>query len=206
VWSTGRLFMMLAGWPFAQGCVTKDRSRPVHRRSLPWDSAFGWVRERGRGLTTRIHPQENACSNDTSAVGSQAAALTRTIPTVLVLMGIAGSGKTTVAGILVLRLGWRFQEGDALHPQSNVEKMRCGHPLTDGDRAEWLKRVADWVEDRLQNGQNGIITCSALKRSYRDLINRRGSAADLCASQRFRGPARKLISCVDGSLSESLCY
>ena len=124
---------------------------------------------------TRIHPQENACSNDTSAAGSQATALTRTIPTVLVLMGVAGSGKTTVADILVSGLGWRFQEGDALHPQSNVEKMRSGHPLTDGDRAEWLKRVADWVEDRLQNGQNGIITCSALKRSYRDLINRRGS-------------------------------
>jgi gluconokinase len=90
-------------------------------------------------------------------------------------MGVAGSGKTTVAEALVSRLGWHSQEGDALHPHSNIEKMREGHPLADGDRAEWLKRVADWVEDRLNIGQNGIITCSALKRSYRDLINRRGS-------------------------------
>jgi len=90
-------------------------------------------------------------------------------------MGVAGSGKTTVGDILASRLGWRFQEGDALHPPSNIEKMRAGHPLTDADRAEWLKRVARWVEERLENGQNGVITCSALKRSYRDVINRRGS-------------------------------
>jgi gluconokinase len=90
-------------------------------------------------------------------------------------MGVAGSGKTTVANILASRLGWHFQEGDALHPQSNIEKMRAGHPLTDADRSEWLKRIADWVDERLDEGQNGIITCSALKRSYRELINRRGS-------------------------------
>jgi len=90
-------------------------------------------------------------------------------------MGVAGSGKTTVADILVSRLGWSFQEGDALHPQSNIEKMRAGHSLSDADRATWLKRVAGWVDERLENGQNGIITCSALKRSYRDVINRRGS-------------------------------
>jgi gluconokinase len=75
----------------------------------------------------------------------------------------------------VSRLGWRFQEGDALHPQPNIEKMRAGHPLTDADRAEWLKRVAGWVDECLEKGQNGVITCSALKRSYRELINRRGS-------------------------------
>src|SRR5579864_1085491 len=98
-----------------------------------------------------------------------------TSPIVLVLMGVAGSGKTTVADILVSRLGWSFQEGDALHPQSNIEKMRAGHPLSDADRAEWLKRVADWVDECLEKGQNGVITCSALKRSYRDVINRRGS-------------------------------
>ncbi|HAC46811.1 MAG TPA: carbohydrate kinase [Chloroflexi bacterium] len=93
---------------------------------------------------------------------------------VLVVMGVAGSGKTTVAGLLAARLGWLFEEGDALHPPPNIEKMRAGHPLTDDDRSRWLIRVADWVDERLDQGQSGIITCSALKRSYRDLINRPG--------------------------------
>jgi gluconokinase/shikimate kinase len=96
-------------------------------------------------------------------------------PVVLVFMGVSGCGKTTVAAILAGRLGWRFEEGDALHPQSNVKKMEAGHPLTDEDRAPWLEKVARWVEERLDAGENGIITCSALKRSYRDVINRRGS-------------------------------
>jgi gluconokinase/shikimate kinase len=96
-------------------------------------------------------------------------------PVVLVFMGVSGCGKTTVAAILAGRLGWRFEEGDALHPQSNIEKMEAGHPLTDDDRAPWLERVAEWVDERLDAQENGLITCSALKRSYRDVINRRGS-------------------------------
>lgn len=95
-------------------------------------------------------------------------------PTVFVFMGVAGSGKTTVAALLAGRLGWSFEEGDALHPQANIEKMAAGHPLTDEDRWPWLARVADWIDERLDAGQDGLITCSALKRSYRDLINRRG--------------------------------
>ena len=94
---------------------------------------------------------------------------------VLVLMGVSGCGKTTVARILAGELGWSFEEGDALHPLSNIEKMQAGHPLTDADRQRWLTSVADWVERRLDSGENGLITCSALKRSYRDVINRRGS-------------------------------
>lgn len=96
-------------------------------------------------------------------------------PVVLVLMGVSGCGKTTVAAILAGRLGWPFEEGDALHPQSNIDKMKAGHPLTDEDRWPWLEKVAEWVEERLDAGENGIVTCSALKRSYRDVINRRGS-------------------------------
>jgi carbohydrate kinase (thermoresistant glucokinase family) len=88
-------------------------------------------------------------------------------------MGVSGSGKTTVAHTLAERLGWLFQEGDELHPQSNIEKMKGGHPLTDEDRRRWLAAVAEWVESRLDAGENGLITCSALKRSYRDVINRR---------------------------------
>jgi len=96
-------------------------------------------------------------------------------PVVLVFMGVTGSGKTTVAATLAGRLGWPFEEGDALHPQSNIEKMAAGHPLTDADRWPWLAKVANWIDERFNAGENGIITCSALKRSYRDLINRRGS-------------------------------
>jgi gluconokinase/shikimate kinase len=99
-------------------------------------------------------------------------------PVVLVFMGVAGTGKTTVAAILAGRLGWPFEEGDALHPQSNIEKMAAGHPLTDADRWPWLEKVAQWVDERLDAGENGLITCSALKRSYRDLINRRGSGVE----------------------------
>jgi gluconokinase len=90
-------------------------------------------------------------------------------------MGVSGSGKTTVARILEDRLGWPFMEGDDLHPQSNIQKMRAGQPLDDVDRARWLETVTEWVERRLDNGENGLITCSALKRSYRNVINRRGS-------------------------------
>jgi carbohydrate kinase (thermoresistant glucokinase family) len=96
-------------------------------------------------------------------------------PSVFVLMGVSGCGNTTVAAILAGRLGWPFEEGDELHPQANIEKMAAGYPLTDTDRWPWLAKVADWIDERLDAGENGLITCSALKRSYRDLINRRGS-------------------------------
>ena len=99
-------------------------------------------------------------------------------PIVLVLMGVSGCGKTTVAQILAQRLGWAFEEGDALHPQANVDKMHAGHALTDDDRAPWLARVADWVDARLDAGECGVITCSSLKRAYRALIDRRGAGVE----------------------------
>ena len=96
-------------------------------------------------------------------------------PVVLVLMGVSGCGKSTVAALLSGMLGWPFEEGDALHPQANLDRMAAGHPLTDDDRRGWLENVAEWIERRLDAGDNGIITCSALKRRYRDVVNRRGS-------------------------------
>jgi gluconokinase/shikimate kinase len=89
-------------------------------------------------------------------------------------MGVSGSGKSTVGALLAGKLGWDFEEGDSLHPQANIDKMAAGHPLTDEDRAPWLRSVADWIDERLDAGQNGIITSSALKRAYRDVLNRRG--------------------------------
>lgn len=92
----------------------------------------------------------------------------------IVVMGVSGSGKTTVASKLAGRLGWPFEEGDSLHPHSNVEKMKAGHPLTDEDRAPWLDAIAAWIDARLDAQENGVITSSALKRRYRELLNRRG--------------------------------
>ncbi len=100
------------------------------------------------------------------------------LPVVLVLMGVSGCGKTTVAQILAERLHWAFEEGDALHPPANVAKMAAGHPLDDADRAPWLAKVADWVDARLDAGECGVVTCSSLKRRYRELIDRRGSRVE----------------------------
>ena len=89
---------------------------------------------------------------------------------VLVIMGVSGSGKSTVAGILAGQLGWDLEEGDDLHPAANVEKMQAGIPLTDDDRWPWLDLVADWISEHTNSGLPGIVTCSALKRVYRDRL------------------------------------
>jgi len=89
--------------------------------------------------------------------------------TILAIMGGSGSGKTTVAQELQRILGWPFQEGDDLHPPSNVEKMRSGRPLDDADRMPWLQAVARWIDERLSAHEPGIITCSNLKRTYRQI-------------------------------------
>jgi gluconokinase len=89
---------------------------------------------------------------------------------VLVIMGVSGSGKSTVAAILAGQLGWDFEEGDDLHPPGNVAKMAAGHPLDDEDRWPWLRKVAAWIRQHTEAGSPGIITCSALKKSYRDVL------------------------------------
>jgi ribose 5-phosphate isomerase A len=91
-------------------------------------------------------------------------------PPILVLMGVSGAGKSTVARELAARLGWSVEEGDALHPAANVAKMHAGIPLTDADRQPWLERVAAWIDGQRAKKQPGIITCSALKRSYRRTV------------------------------------
>lgn len=88
----------------------------------------------------------------------------------LVVMGVSGVGKSSVAAELVARTGWAFVEGDDLHPGSNRRKMASGHPLDDDDRRPWLRQVAAWIGELEATGRSGVVTCSALKRSYRDLL------------------------------------
>jgi carbohydrate kinase (thermoresistant glucokinase family) len=91
-------------------------------------------------------------------------------PPVLVVMGVAGSGKTTLAGVLAERLGWDLCEGDSLQPPANLAKMAAGRPLTDEDRRPWLALIRAWIHEQVASGRPGLITCSALKRSYRDVL------------------------------------
>jgi gluconokinase len=88
----------------------------------------------------------------------------------LVVMGVSGSGKTTVATEVARRLGWEFTEGDDHHPAANVEKMRRGIPLDDDDRRPWLEELARWIGAHEVAGRSCVLTCSALKRAYRDLL------------------------------------
>ncbi len=91
-------------------------------------------------------------------------------PVILVVMGVSGSGKSTVAAELARALGWAFREGDDLHPAANVAKMRAGTPLADADRWPWLRRIAEVIDGWRAAGQNGVVACSALKRAYRQVI------------------------------------
>ncbi len=95
-------------------------------------------------------------------------------PTALVVMGVSGCGKTTVAEDLTERLGWRSAEADDFHPPANIEKMESGHPLDDVDRAPWLAAIRDWLREQAAAGQDVVITCSALKRTYRDELRGAG--------------------------------
>src|SRR5690349_21134943 len=90
-------------------------------------------------------------------------------------MGVAGSGKTTVGAMLAGRLGWQYADADDFHPVANVEKMAAGHPLTDEDRWPWLHAIRAWIDAQLARGQPGVVTCSALKRVYRDVLRRPGA-------------------------------
>jgi gluconokinase len=89
---------------------------------------------------------------------------------ILVVMGVAGSGKTTLGRAIAARLGWPFLEGDDLHPPANRAKMAAGIALDDADRAPWLQAVSDWIGDRLAAGGSGVVACSALKRAYRETL------------------------------------
>lgn len=88
----------------------------------------------------------------------------------LVVMGVSGVGKTTVAKLLAERIGYEFAEGDDFHPPENVEKMSSGIPLDDEDRQPWLRALADWTRKKHAAGSSTVVTCSALRRRYRDVL------------------------------------
>jgi gluconokinase len=110
------------------------------------------------------------CDSQPKRVWSTALAHTIAERVVAVVMGVSGSGKTAVSALLAAALGCQFQEGDDLHPAENVEKMRGGTPLTDADRLPWLHKIAEEIDSWRARGESGVLTCSALKRSYRDII------------------------------------
>jgi gluconokinase len=88
----------------------------------------------------------------------------------VVVMGVSGSGKTTVAKGIASAMGWEFAEGDDFHSDANVAKMSAGQPLTDEDRWPWLRAIGSWLSGREASRQNAVVTCSALRRAYRDLL------------------------------------
>lgn len=91
-------------------------------------------------------------------------------PAVLIVMGVSGCGKSTVGTLVARQLQWEFGDADWLHPPANVDKMQRGIPLNDQDRLPWLGKIAAWIDNRRRSDGRGVITCSALKRRYRDIL------------------------------------
>ena len=98
------------------------------------------------------------------------AAMATSAAQVLVVMGVSGSGKSTIAALIAEKLGWIFVDGDSFHTPEHVAKMHAGHALDDEDRAPWLARIAVWIRHRLEAGESGVVVCSALRRAYRDVL------------------------------------
>ncbi len=88
----------------------------------------------------------------------------------VIVMGVSGSGKTTVGELLAARMGWPFYDGDKFHPAENVAKMAAGTPLDDTDRAGWLAVLAGMIRTGMARGESGVMACSALKEQYRDSL------------------------------------
>ena len=101
---------------------------------------------------------------------SQASPTRPETPVAIIVMGPSGVGKTTTAELIAERLGWPYAEADEFHPKANIEKMESGHPLDDDDRAPWLAAIRDHITERAAEGVSLVLTCSALKVRYRDVL------------------------------------
>ncbi|HWG01530.1 MAG TPA: gluconokinase [Trebonia sp.] len=117
---------------------------------------------------------------------------------ILIVTGVAGSGKTTVGALIAGRLHWEFADADTFHPEANVAKMRAGIPLTDEDRLPWLRAIADWMDSRVAEGVSAVVTCSALKRSYRDLLCSGGPAVEMILLQVSRDELLRRLAARSG--------
>src|SRR6202161_2571210 len=121
---------------------------------------------------------------------------------ILIVAGVSGSGKTPVGALLAGRLGWRVADADAFHPAANIAKMQAGIPLTDADRRPWLRAVTAWMDEHIARGEPAVVTCSGLKRAYREAVldGRAPAGPDDLPEHRSRGggpaagrPARSLL-------------
>jgi gluconokinase len=109
---------------------------------------------------------------------------------IVIVAGVSGSGKSTIGALLATRLGWRFADADEFHPAANVAKMRDKIPLTDEDRRPWLRIIAAWMDERIAGNESAVVTCSALKRSYRDLLLDGRPQAEMV----FLAPSRTVLA------------
>ena len=117
----------------------------------------------------RSPPSPRARQGSASKSENETASLPRNL-SVVVVMGVSGCGKSTIASMLAHRLNWIYEDGDWFHPKSNVRKMHAGEPLTDEDRWPWLHGIAAWIDATRRVGNHGTVACSALKRAYRDIL------------------------------------
>lgn len=143
-------FMMKRGWRDAGAEVLARRIRESALEGKPINTMFDYL----------------DFDEERDPVASRAWELRD--PVVVLLMGVAGSGKTTVGVQLAKELGWSFRDADDFHPPANVAKMSAGTPLTDADRAPWLAAIRKYIMDALARGESAVVTCSALKKAYRD--------------------------------------
>ena len=128
-------------------------------------------------------------------------------PTIVVVMGVSGSGKSTIGGMLASRLHWDFADGDRFHPAANVEKMHNGVPLTDEDRWPWLDAIAAWIDKTRRAGGHSVLACSALKRRYRDvLIGRRADVRLVFLKGEEPLVARRIAARHEHFMPESLLH
>lgn len=117
---------------------------------------------------------------------------------ILIVAGVAGSGKTTVGALIAGRLHWEFADADTFHPEANVVKMRSGVPLTDEDRLPWLRAIADWMDERIAADVSAVVTCSALKRSYRDMLCSGRPAVEMVLLEVSREELLRRLAARDG--------